>query len=148
MPSICANIWRANKKAAAADCAFPQNGQMFCEHKKVPEMGTFGKTVKFKFYGTGMILVMPVPLLMRVNPFLTSSFSKAFHDTILQDVPATSILPDSRFISCNVNAVQHPFSKHISLASARQQPFRTDSKPLRRRFVPKTGFGSCRRKLC
>lgn len=26
-------------------------------------MGTFGKTVKFKFYGTGMILVMPVPLL-------------------------------------------------------------------------------------
>ena len=72
-----------------------KNGQMFCEHKKAPEMGTFGKTVKFKFYGTGMILVVPVPLLMRVNPFLTSSFSKAFRDTVLQDVPATSILPDS-----------------------------------------------------
>ena len=40
----------------------------------------------------------------------------------------------------------NPFSKNISLASAVQLPFRTDSKPLRRRFVGKTGFGTCRQK--
>ena len=38
------------------------------------------------------------------------------------------------------------FSKNISLASAVQLPFRTDSKPLRRRFAGKTGFGTSRRK--
>ena len=32
------------------------------------------------------------------------------------------------------------FSKNLSLASALQQPFRTDSKPFRRRFVGKTGY--------
>ena len=37
------------------------------------------------------------------------------------------------------------FSKNISLALAVQLPFRTDSKPLRRRFVGKTGFGRSRR---
>ena len=41
----------------------------------------------------------------------------------------------------------NPFSKNLSLASALRQPFRTDSKPLRRRFVGKTGFGTCRRKF-
>ena len=39
------------------------------------------------------------------------------------------------------------FSKNISLAFAVQLPFRTDSKPLRRRFVGKTGFDTCRRKF-
>ena len=37
------------------------------------------------------------------------------------------------------------FSKNISLALARQPPFRTDSKPLRRRFAGKPGFVTCRR---
>ena len=40
----------------------------------------------------------------------------------------------------------NPFSKNISLASALQLSFRTDSKPFRRRFVGKTGFGTSRRK--
>ena len=39
------------------------------------------------------------------------------------------------------------FSKNISLASALQPPFRTDSKPLRRRFAGKTGCGTSRRKF-
>ncbi len=39
------------------------------------------------------------------------------------------------------------FSKNISLASVVQLPFRTDSKPLRRRFAGKTGFGRSRRKF-
>ena len=39
------------------------------------------------------------------------------------------------------------FSKNIRLASAVQLPFRTDSKPLRQRFVGKTGFGTSRRKF-
>ena len=39
------------------------------------------------------------------------------------------------------------FSKNISLASAVQSPFRTDSKPFRRRFAGKTGFGRRRRKF-
>ena len=38
------------------------------------------------------------------------------------------------------------FSKNIGLASALQLFFRTDSKPFRRRFVGKTGFGRSRRK--
>ena len=38
------------------------------------------------------------------------------------------------------------FSKNISLASAVQLPFRTDSKPLCRRFAGKTGFDMSRRK--
>ena len=38
------------------------------------------------------------------------------------------------------------FSKNNSLALAVQPPFRTDSKPLRRRFAGKTGFDTCRRK--
>jgi hypothetical protein len=38
------------------------------------------------------------------------------------------------------------FSKNISLASAVQPPFRTDSKPLRRRFAGKTGFDMSRLK--
>ena len=41
----------------------------------------------------------------------------------------------------------NPFSKIISLALAVQPPFRTDSKPLRRRFAGKTGFDRSRRKL-
>mgnify|MGYP004731319325 FL=1 len=40
----------------------------------------------------------------------------------------------------------NPFSKNISLALAVQLPFRTDSKPFRRRFAGKTGFDTCRRK--
>ena len=39
------------------------------------------------------------------------------------------------------------FSKNISLASAVQLPFRTDSKPFHRRFAGKTGFDTCRRKF-
>ena len=39
------------------------------------------------------------------------------------------------------------FSKNISLASALRYPFRTDSKPFRRRFVGKTGFDRSRRKF-
>ena len=42
---------------------------------------------------------------------------------------------------------KNSFSKNISLAVAVQLPFRTDSKPLRRRFAGKTGFGTSRRKL-
>jgi hypothetical protein len=38
------------------------------------------------------------------------------------------------------------FSKNIGLASAVHSPFRTDSKPLRRRFAGKTGFDMSRRK--
>ena len=38
------------------------------------------------------------------------------------------------------------FSKNNGLALAVQPPFRTDSKPFRRRFAGKTGFGTCRRK--
>ena len=42
----------------------------------------------------------------------------------------------------------NPFSKNLSLASALQLSFRTDSKPFRRRFAGKTGFGrSCRKAL-
>ena len=37
------------------------------------------------------------------------------------------------------------FSKNISLASAVQLPFRTDSKPFHRRFAGKTGFETSRR---
>ena len=37
----------------------------------------------------------------------------------------------------------NPFSKYISLASAVQLPFRTDSKPFHRRFAGKTGFDTC-----
>ena len=46
-------------------------------------------------------------------------------------------------------SLQHnnPFSKNISLASALQSPFRTDSMPFRRRFAGKTGFDTCRRKF-
>ena len=40
------------------------------------------------------------------------------------------------------------FSKNISLASALQLSFRTDSKPFRRRFAGKTGFGGAAGKLC
>ena len=40
-----------------------------------------------------------------------------------------------------------PFSYNNSLASALQPPFRTDSKPFRRRFADKSGFGRSRRKL-
>lgn len=36
-----------------------------------------------------------IPFSTTVNPFRASSFSKVFQDTILHDVPATSILPDS-----------------------------------------------------
>ena len=39
------------------------------------------------------------------------------------------------------------FSKNNGLASAQQLSFRTDSKPLRRCFVGKTGFGRSRRKF-
>ena len=39
------------------------------------------------------------------------------------------------------------FSKNIGLALAVQPPFRTDSKPFRRRFVGKTGFDMSRRKF-
>ena len=39
------------------------------------------------------------------------------------------------------------FSKNLGLASALQLSFRTDSKPFRRRFAGKTGFGTNRRKL-
>ena len=86
------------------------------------------KTVIYEFLGTGMISVMPVPLLsvfisifgqapytlitayikllksgsalvipfsMRVNPFRASSLSNVSQDTILHDVPATIIFPDS-----------------------------------------------------
>ena len=38
----------------------------------------------------------------------------------------------------------NPFSKNLSLASALQLSFRTDSKPFRRRFAGKTGFGRSR----
>ena len=38
------------------------------------------------------------------------------------------------------------FSKNNGLAFAVQLPFRTDSKPFRRRFAGKTGFGRSRRK--
>ena len=38
------------------------------------------------------------------------------------------------------------FSKNLSLASAVQLSFRTDSKPFRRRFAGKTGFDTSRRK--
>ena len=41
----------------------------------------------------------------------------------------------------------NPFSKNISLASALRKPFRTDSKPFRRRFAGKAGFGRSRRKF-
>ena len=41
----------------------------------------------------------------------------------------------------------NPFSKLRNLASALQSPFRTDSKPFRRRFAGKTGFGTSRRKF-
>ena len=44
-------------------------------------------------------------------------------------------------LQCNI-----PFSKLRSLALALWLPFRTDSKPLRRRFAGKTGFGTSRRK--
>ena len=40
----------------------------------------------------------------------------------------------------------NPFSKLRNLASAQRYPFRTDSKPFRRRFAGKTGFGTSRRK--
>ena len=40
----------------------------------------------------------------------------------------------------------NPFSKNNSFASAVLLPFRTDSKPFRRRFVGKTGFDMNRRK--
>ena len=43
---------------------------------------------------------------MMVRPFLANSFSNVFHDTILHDVPATIILPESWFLSCKVNAVE------------------------------------------
>ena len=42
----------------------------------------------------------------------------------------------------------NPFSKNLSLASALQLSFRTDSKPLRRRFAGKTGFDTCRENFC
>ena len=41
----------------------------------------------------------------------------------------------------------NPFSKNNGLALAVQPPFRTDSKPFRRRFAGKTGFGRSRRKF-
>ena len=41
----------------------------------------------------------------------------------------------------------NPFSKLRNLASALQSPFRTDSKPFRRRFAGKTGFGTSRWKF-
>ena len=39
------------------------------------------------------------------------------------------------------------FSKNNGLASALWQPIRTDSKPFRRRFVGKTGFGTSHRRF-
>lgn len=47
-----------------------------------------------------------IPFSMVVRPFLANSFSNVFHDTILHDVPATIILPESWFHSCKVNAVE------------------------------------------
>ena len=41
----------------------------------------------------------------------------------------------------------NPFSKNIGLASAVQLSFRTDSKPLRRRFADNPGFDTSRRKF-
>ncbi len=64
---------------------------------------------------------------LRTTPKLTSSHT--FH-------------PRQLTVSLQYN---NPFSKNLSLASAVQLPFRTDSKPFRRRFVGKTGFGTCRR---
>ena len=43
-------------------------------------------------------------------------------------------------------ALQQSFFENISLALAVQLPFRTDSKPLCRRFAGKTGFDMSRRK--
>ena len=47
-----------------------------------------------------------IPFSMRDRPFRVNSFSNVFHDTILHDVPATIILPESWVLSCKVNAVE------------------------------------------
>jgi hypothetical protein len=51
------------------------------------------------------------------------------------------IYPRQPAVSLQYN---NPFSKNLSLASALQLSFRTDSKPFRRRFAGKTGFGRSR----
>ena len=66
---------------------------------------------------------------LRTTPKLTSS-----HD----------FYPRQPTVSLQYN---NSFSKNIGLALAVQSPFRTDSKPFRRRFAGKTGFDMSRRKF-
>ena len=76
---------------------------------------------------------------------------KPFFSTAKSQLPTTPKLtcshkfhPRDPTVSLQQN---NPFSKLRSLALAVQLPFRTDSKPFRRRFVGKTGFGTCRRRF-
>ena len=79
-----------------------------------------------------------------------SDKEKAFFSTPQQPLPTAPKLtsnckfyPRQPTVSLQYN---NSFSKNISLASAVQLPFRTDSKPFRRRFAGKTGFETSRRK--
>ena len=76
---------------------------------------------------------------------------KAFFSTPQQPLPTAPKLtssckfhPRKPTVSLQYN---NPFSKNNGLALAVQPPFRTDSKPFRRRFVRKTGFDMSRRKF-
>lgn len=61
-------------------------------------------TAYIKLLKSGSELVIPFSTMVRAFRF--NSFSNVFHDTVLHDVPATVILPESWFLSCNVNAVE------------------------------------------
>ena len=95
---------------------------------------------KLLFCGKGKLFQ-----LMQSNPIKKSFFQR----TATPTSTATKLTCSSKFyprqptVSLQYN---NPFSKNNSLASALQPPFRTDSKPLRRRFAGKTGFETSRRK--
>ena len=83
--------------------------------------------------------------LQRISRFCKARFSAA-----KLQLPTAPKLTSSHTFHLRQPTVSlqynNPFSKNISLASALRYPFRTDSKPFRRRFADKTGFGRSRRK--
>lgn len=76
--TFCPNM----TKISAAD----HNGQrLFCYF--------FWTTANIKLLNSGKALVIPFSITFK--PFLDNSSSKVLNDTILHDVPATIIVPDS-----------------------------------------------------
>jgi hypothetical protein len=79
--------------------------------------------------------------LLIKKSFFQHTKTPTFHRTKANE--QLQIYPRQLTVSLQYN---NSFLKNNGLALAVQPPFRTDSKPLRRRFAGKTGFGMSRRK--